>query len=258
MLNTVLYYYSRFGVSGLIQAIKAKLGNRNTLLKVERGELKFPFYIRLRTSDLPTYDQVFLRKDYDFDVNEAPRVIIDAGANIGLASIFFAHCFPNTKIFALEPERSNFDLLESNVSPYPNVVPIHAALWHIDEEINLIDPGRGKWAFMTEMKNGSELAGDTCHTVEAMTVDTLMKKFDLDQIDILKIDIEGAEREVFSDSALWIDKVDSIIVELHERMKVGCNRSFYNGSNGFDHEWQQGENVYLTKGKCVLSPTKGA
>ena len=86
-----------------------------------------------------------------------------------------------------------------------------------------------------------------------MTVDTLMKEHGIDHIDILKIDIEGAEKEVFRDPSAWIGKVDALIVELHERMKLGCNRSFYNGTNCFDDEWFQGENVYLARNDGCLT-----
>lgn len=57
---------------------------------------------------------------------------------------------------------------------------------------------------------------------------------------------------MFSDTSSWIEKVDSIIIELHERMKAGCNRSFYCGSNGFNSEWEQGENVYLSRKNCLM------
>jgi hypothetical protein len=85
-----------------------------------------------------------------------------------------------------------------------------------------------------------------------MTIDKIMKNYSLSKIDILKVDIEGAEKEVFSDTLSWIEKVDSIIIELHERMKKGCNRTFYYGTNGFDNEWKQGENIYLAKGNCLI------
>ena len=74
-------------------------------------------------------------------------------------------------------------------------------------------------------------------------------------VDILKIDIEGAEKEVFADPSLWIDKTKSIIIELHERMKPGCNRSFYRGSEGFDDEWSIGEKVYLSKAGYLVPNT---
>jgi FkbM family methyltransferase len=198
------------------------------------------------------YEQIFINQEYDFSEETQPKTIVDAGANIGLASIYFANKYPHAKIIAIEPEQSNFELLKDNIAPYPNIIPIQAALWHKNEIINLIDPGIGKFGFMTEMKDSSEnLPGDFCHTVVAITLDKIMKDFNLDKIDILKIDIEGAEREVFSNTSSWIEKVDSIIIELHERMKAGCNRSFYCGSNGFDNEWKQGENVYLSRRNCL-------
>ena len=62
----------------------------------------------------------------------------------GFASIYFANKYPGAKIIAIEPEQSNFELLKDNIAPYPNIIPIQAALWHKNEEINLIDPGLGK------------------------------------------------------------------------------------------------------------------
>ena len=252
MISGIKYYYSRFGVAGVINASKLKLGISNNLMKVERKEIISPFYLRMRTSDIPTFDQVFIQQAYNFDVIREPKVIVDAGANIGLPSIYFANKSPDSKIIALEPEHSNFKLLEMNVSVYPNVIPVHAALWHQNEEINLVDPGFGKWGFMTESKNApAKLAGKYCNSVQALTVDKVMQNYNLEVIDILKLDIEGAEKEVFGDSSSWIESVDSIIVELHESLKTGCKRSFYNGSNGFADEWEQGEDMYLTKGNCI-------
>lgn len=252
MFSGIKYYYSRFGYSGVISALKLKLNISNSLMKVVRKELKAPFYLRLKTSDLPTFDQVFMNQDYDFRTSKPPEVIVDAGSNIGLATIWFANKYPNAKIIAIEPEKSNFEMLKKNIAPYSNTIPVQAALWHKNEEINLIDPGLGKWGFMTEMKNPSEsLPGTTCHTVQGMTIAKIMQDFNVEKIDILKMDIEGAEKEVFIDSSSWISKVNSIIIELHERMKTGCNRSFYNGSNGFDNEWLQGENIYLTRGEYL-------
>jgi len=68
-------------------------------------------------------------------VSTEPDVIVDAGANIGLASICFANKYANATIIAVEPEQSNFELLEENVAPYPNIVPVQAALWYEDSEV---------------------------------------------------------------------------------------------------------------------------
>ena len=245
------------GMSGLLFAIKGKVMNSEVILNVKRKDIKFPISLRVPSSDIPTYKQVFINQDYDFIVETPPKVIVDAGANIGLASVYFANKYPGAMIIAIEPEEDNFELLKRNVEPYRNVIPIHSALWNKNELINLVDPGLGSWGFMTEEASISEKTlGKYSRTVKAMTLGKIISDYQLNKIDILKIDIEGAEKEVFEDTSSWIRKVEALIIELHEHMKSGCNRSFYNGSNGFDNEWKQGENLYLAKGKCLTRRLK--
>ena len=198
MINRVKYLYSRFGYSGVISAIKLKLGSSSNLLKVHRKDIRAPFNLRLRTSDIATFDQIFIEQEYDFATTRNPRVIVDAGANIGLGSIYFANKYPDSKIIAIEPEHSNFEMLKENVSPYPNIIPVQAALWHKNEQIDVVDPGLGKWGFMTETKNSSESPpGDSRHAVEAMTVVKIMQDFNLERIDILNRYRRSRERGVW-------------------------------------------------------------
>ena len=248
MLRKIRMYLKVAGLPGILAAAKAGATRSVVKVTLERRDLKHPIQLRIPSSDVPTYRQVFIDGEYAFHAQKTPEVIVDAGANIGLASVYFANKYPDAKIIAIEPEQSNFDLLKENTSPYPNIIPIQAALWNKNGEINLVDPGLGKWGFMTGEKTSSgESRDNVCHAVKAITVDRIIADYGLERVNILKVDIEGAEKEVFSDTSAWIDSVDSIIVELHERMKPGCNRSFYLGSGGFDHEWGQGENVYLSR-----------
>ncbi|MCG8344568.1 MAG: FkbM family methyltransferase [Chlorobiales bacterium] len=248
MIKRIKLYLRTLGWYGLLALINATVRNSTVMYRIKRGNCAFPFQIRIHSSDVSAYEQIFIRQEYDFITKTTPGVIVDAGANIGLASIYFANKYPDTRIIAIEPEKSNYLILKKNVEPYSNVTPVFAALWHTNEEINLIDPGMGKWGFMTEESDSVEsIQGEFCHRVKAITVDELIHTYNLEKIDVLKIDIEGAEKEVFSNTSSWIDKVESIIIELHERMKTGCNRSFYCGSDGFDNEWTQGENVYLSR-----------
>ncbi len=217
-----------------------------------------PVALRLPTSDIQVVKQVFNTEEYQFDTAEDPKVIIDAGANIGLAAIWFTHRFPGVRVVAVEAERSNFEVLEKNVAPYPNITPIHAALWDTDGSIEVRDVGVGHWGFMTGSADdqNSAMDGHTVSEVEAITVHTLMQRFDLNYVDLLKMDIEGAELEVFRTSSNWLDRVGAMIVELHEGMKPGCTDSFRRGSRGFDAEWMQGENVYLTRDGVLVPPNR--
>jgi FkbM family methyltransferase len=248
MINSIKQYLKVVGVKGLAIAIKGQLSNTTSEFTKTRKDGAHPINLRLPGADVYTYEQIFMDEEYKFNTQQHPKTIIDAGANIGLTAIYFTNKYPNAKIIAIEPEKSNFDLLTKNIASYPNITAIQAAVWHKNEKINLVDPGLGEWGFMTEDADSAEkIKAAARHEVDAMTIDRIMEKFNLDHVDILKIDVEGAEKEVFADSSAWINKVDSIIAELHERMKTGANRSFYNGSNGFDNEWQRGENVYLSR-----------
>lgn len=79
---------------------------------------KYPFIVRNQTSDVEIFEQIFIRQEYNFTVNKPPEVIVDAGANVGFASIYFASKYPNSKIIAIEPEESNFRLLKKNTDSY--------------------------------------------------------------------------------------------------------------------------------------------
>jgi FkbM family methyltransferase len=252
MLRTIgLYdYYRRVvGVRSIPLLIRARASRRPYLLEMKRRDVEFPFYLRIPSSDVVTFEQIFLLQEYRFDAKISPRTIVDAGANIGLSSIYFSNRFPGAKIIAIEPEDGNFEMLRRNTMPYKNIIAVRGALWHENENLQLVDPGVGDWGFMTQQAHGGveERVGAILQEVRGMTVSTVMKEQGLERIDILKMDIEGAEREVFNDPSSWLGKVDAMIVELHERMKSGCNRSFYRGTQGFDDEWLDGENVYLTR-----------
>jgi FkbM family methyltransferase len=262
MLRTIrLYdYYRRVvGVRSLALLVKARASKKPYLLEMKRRDVKFPFSLRIPSFDVVTFEQIFLRQEYRFDAKTSPRTIVDAGANIGLSSIYFANRFPRSTIIAIEPHEGNFEMLKRNAMPYDNVIAIRGALWHENARVHLVDPGVGEWGFMTQDSNDvQDRFGAVLEGVRGMTIDTVMKEHGIDHIDLLKMDIEGAEREVFSNSSSWLGKVDALIVELHERMKSGCNRSFYYGTPGFDNEWLDGENVYLTRSAgCVTRRSPG-
>lgn len=254
MLRKLKLYNEISGLKGIYSYFNAHFSKKPVILEVNKKKYKYPFYLRALSSDISTYKQIFIKKEYDFDLEKVPNTIIDAGANIGLASIYFANKYPDSKIIAIEPEKNNFNLLKKNTGSYANIIPLRAALWNKKDEITIIDPGLGNWGFITKEKESlSSPEKPFFQTVNAITLQNIIEDFNLEEIDILKIDIEGAEKEVFSDTSTWIHRVNSIIIELHERMKQGCNRSFYCGTEGFYKEWTQGENVYLSRKNFIIN-----
>jgi len=182
---------------------------------------------------------VYGDKQYDPDIRDFdPRVIVDGGAHIGMASIRFACHYPKATIFAVEPEPSNFTALVGNVAPYKNIIPVEAALWKEDCQV-LLGPSdvHPKGAFQIQE------CGST--RVRAVTLPTLMREHAIRVIDLLKLDIEGAEKEVF-ESCDWIDSVRNIAIELHDRVNPGCRAAVQTAARGFRVE-DHGEITFYLK-----------
>jgi FkbM family methyltransferase len=243
VLKKIREYNSLLGskqVAGLLLALLlAKLSGKrflNTwsnrpLFTVHVPGIRHPVHLRFGTSDAWALKEVLLDGEYDFLPRISPKVIIDAGANIGLAAVFFANKFPDAMVYALEPEESNFKMLEKNTAAYPQIRPLKTALWNENKQINLVDPSGGHWGFVTR-DDGSK-PHERLSLVEATTLNALMEKLNVERIDILKIDIEGAEKEVFENSAKWIGKVQIIMVELHDRYRPGCDKAFAEATQEF-------------------------
>lgn len=239
--------YRALGISGFarVLASKLRLSQRPTPFSVAPHGYPHRVHLRAGTSDVATFFQIFHDLEYQLDGPAAVRTIIDAGANIGLSSVFFARRYPSATVVAMEPETSNFELLQKNVASYRGIVPLQAALWSRDATLDVTDPGTGKWGYqVTDRSDGGQ---PVVQRVNALTVGTVMERAGFDRVDILKLDIEGAEKEVLDASSGWIDKVGLIVAELHDRFRPGCSRSFYNATNGFDMEGRRGEHVFVRR-----------
>jgi FkbM family methyltransferase len=106
---------------------------------------------------------------------------------------------------------------------YSNIRTLKAALYHKEADLKITDTGWGSFAFMTEEGEPS-----AAHRIRSVTIDTVLREFNHDHIDILKVDIEGSERELFSENyESWLPRVDVLLVETHERMKKGSTKSVY-------------------------------
>lgn len=237
-------YYNVFGLRGVFAVAACRITSRPRELTVPDAGLGYPIYLRTRTSDLSVYREILIRGEYDAALPFSPRTIVDAGANIGMASIFFTRKYPEAKVIAIEAEASNFAALIKNVKNYSNVIPIQAALWDRDGEISVseADPSTGafgKWGFVTHEGCGIP--------VRAITMRTLKAETGIDMIDVLKVDIEGAEKEVFA-SCDWIQSVNCLMIELHDHLKAGCSPAVESVTGDFSRR-QKGETVVYIRNR---------
>ncbi len=213
--------------------------NKKTLKLINISDESF--YIRSASSDLNTALTCLVTEEYRNLACSNPAVIVDAGANIGASSVYFARKYPNAKIYAIEPEQENFDILKKNISKYKNIVPIQAAIWGSQETRAIQDTLTGSWGFTICETNNKVVPLN--QQTDCITIRSLLDEFDLDYIDILKMDIEGSEKDVFENAEDWIDKVGIITVELHDRICLGCSRAFYLATREFTRFDQNGEKI---------------
>jgi FkbM family methyltransferase len=201
--------------------------------------------IRRGTTDLKCLLKVFLSNEYHLPFEMSPRVIVDAGANIGMATLFFAARFPDACIVAIEPEASNFELLKQNCAGLSNVMLVQAALWPQEQRLWLSDSYSEEWAF--QVATHASPASKNLGEVRAITIGQILRQLHTDRIDLLKLDIEGSEFELFSNNAdQWLDHVRLIAIELHDCLRPGCAHAFYSAlvSRRFVQEIR-GENIFV-------------
>jgi len=153
------------------------------------------------------YEELFKKKIYKFNTSNKKPYIIDAGANIGLSIIYFKELYPNSEIIAFEPDENVFEALEHNIKmmKYSDVKLVKKALWNSETTLN----------FMVEGADGGRVAvkGDIDRVVKVETV--TLREYLNRKVDLLKIDIEGAEISVLESCNDLLSNVDRIFIEYH-------------------------------------------
>lgn len=211
--------------------------------------------IRKGTSDANVLAGIYVLGDLKLPIEIEPGLIIDAGAYTGLSAIYYSEKYPAAKIIAIEPEASNFEILEQNTKNLPNVTRLKAGLWNRDAFLKVIDKNLGKWGFAVE-----EVAGSEPYDIRGITVNKILEQAGSDAVDILKLDIEGSEVELFEEnSAVWLSKVNVIAIELHDRLRPGCTEALYSAINR--NEWEEFKSsekvILIRKGYLGTIGTKG-
>ncbi|UZR28734.1 FkbM family methyltransferase [Methylococcus mesophilus] len=208
LMACLLVQYQILRCEGCRTAYKLEKIRRSTGPEVEvsLNRLLYPLIIRPGTDDVSAVVNNAIREEYGrFDNDFAPKVIIDAGAYIGDTSAYFLSKFLTSSVIALEPNQDSFLLAQKNLMPYGDrVFLLEAALWN---ELTTVFFGGA------EMGASIGLQGIE---VSTETIASLMTKYRLDFIDLLKIDIEGAELQVIpSGVGSWLNNIGMILLETH-------------------------------------------
>jgi FkbM family methyltransferase len=226
-------------------------------LSIDNASRMF-FFRKGSNSDRAVIQQVLVNKCYEMrafrqsvllgayyakliEHNRTP-LIVDAGANIGASTLWFASKFPGSHVVAIEPERSNCDLLRKNCrglnyNLLEGAISSHAGYGFLH------DPGGGEWSY--QVKPRAEGCRVPLHAAACIVADSKAAGL---QPFLCKIDIEGGEADLFRDSFSWVAEFAVIVIELHDWLFPGKSNS-----NSFRHAISdlavdflyRGENVFV-------------
>ena len=192
----------------------ARVRPRRRLVRLTVPGTRTRVYARSGTSDLAAFADV-TREWADVELPFAPSVILDLGANVGYASVALALRYPEARILAVEPVPANVALLRRNVAPFP-VDVVEAAVWPRSGTLRLEDPGKGQWGF--RVREGGD-------DVRAVTVPELIERTGAAAVGLVKLDVEGAELDLFTGDTGWLARVQALAVELHDRYRPGAREA---------------------------------
>lgn len=246
MSGKIFEFTNTFGLANGLKLYFNRKYKKLSVIKVPF--LKYPVHLRgqYTKSDIIMFKQIFCYKEYNISVPTQPQTIIDLGANVGFGSVYFADRFPTSRIFALEPNEENYIVACRNLEQYTNVKLVNGAIWKASEEIHMVDKGYGEASYMVE-------AGLSVNSMKACTIKQVMEIMNAEIIDILKIDIEGAEKEIFETGyEEWLPFTKIIIVEIHDRYKKGSSKAVFSAMSKFDFSLElSGENLVFYNNNLI-------
>ncbi|HAH56332.1 MAG TPA: hypothetical protein DCM02_13880 [Flavobacterium sp.] len=176
-------------------------------------------YFRKKTKDKETFKEIFNENIYNIKLPIIPNLIVDAGSNIGFASLYFKLKYPDAKIIALEIETENIKMIRKNLKDFKDVEIVQKGLFNKKALFRIEDPYHATNSFVIK-----EVSPNENYDIESITVDEILISNKTETIDVLKIDIEGAEKDLFEKNyENWLPKVKIIMVETHDRMIPKCS-----------------------------------
>lgn len=233
----------------------SRLDGRYVAVDVRARQGAFSTTLRLRpgSSDIETFAQIFLYAHYRthhmarhaeiaaYYESCAKPLVFDLGANIGLSTLYFAKNWPRATIVGVEPEERNHALFCQNSAGQEHIVPLRGAIASKHGHARVIDPGEAEWGYRTEIDDGNNRG------LVALSVAELLERYGDYEPFICKIDIEGAERELFSANTQWVARFPIVIIELHDWLfpRDGSSANFLRTIAGMDRDFiPSGENIF--------------
>jgi len=249
VIDKILHQWGKVEHIGLWKYLSYKTGQRGKLMCLELGGHKV--WVRKKTHDLSVAISTLIGKSEfqicrDYFPKEFDGVIIDAGGYIGTTTLALRSVFPSAKIIIIEPSLANLNLIKKNLFDTSNIDIVHGALVGSEiESVELKDTKTGEWGFTIVDNPKIKLNAKKLHDTPAYTLGQL--NVGLDEIGILKLDIEGGEYDLLKNDIKSLKQIPVIFAELHDRFIDGCSELFFEFSSDRDLIDEGGEKYISVK-----------
>jgi FkbM family methyltransferase len=241
MISHFVTVAAKWGVSAAWNVIVASRGAGVRYFALDFPRMRFTYRGRI---DRPVLSYFFVDFGYLDTNGSAPiRTIVDAGANIGCFSVVAKRLWPEANIAALEIDQGNFAILEKNARQLAGVTPVRAALWSRDGDVEFVvgESSQSHWVRTAE--------SDGATTVACTSLSSLMAEFGFETIDILKMDIEGAEAEVLKSlDTATLARINAIIFECNDAENQSAAMQVFQALPASEFgAYSFGENIFLVR-----------
>ncbi|HEV3386583.1 MAG TPA: FkbM family methyltransferase [Gemmata sp.] len=207
---------------------------RGRIRSIRLPGYRFPLFYRAGTSDADVIHQVFVRREYECAARlPGIEFIVDCGANIGTSAFYLLHRYPGARVVVVEPDPGNMAVCRRNLAPFGKQVTfVQAGVWSSTGPL-VVERGQfgdgAEWSFQVRPAQSGEP-----DQISAFTIADLMAAGGFARIDLLKVDIEAAEKEVFGPgSQEWLQLTRNLVIELHgpecERVVAAALSGFVSG-----------------------------
>lgn len=219
----------KMGPLFFLSGLKAKFRS-NTIFDVDVPNIG-KVCIRAGDSDFDSVRQVFRGEEYAIVIDDVrdrvwseyerilaagkTPVVIDAGANIGAASMWFAKQYPEAAVLAIEPDKDNAKIARRNAENSPNINVFEAAIG-------------GEAGFVSVIREGQSWGVQTARAdvgLRVVTIQEAAQTVPNGELFIVKVDIEGFEKDLFASNTEWIDQAFAIYLEPHDWLFPGKKTS---------------------------------
>jgi FkbM family methyltransferase len=171
--------------------------------------------LRGGTQDPSVFHEVFVRDVYRMASETAQlQDVLDLGGNVGMFSVRVAA--RSRRVFAYEPVPTNYEQLKINAAGYPNILAVNEAVGATRGVLKLF-PGQSERGTGRFSAHPDASTHDTAHPFEVpcVTLETVFERHAIERLDLMKIDVEGAEHEILAAGVSLLGRVARIVGEYH-------------------------------------------